>query len=141
MTQLQWNDAMSIGVPEIDGQHKKLIDIINRIEHSIAEGTAAKEIGLILKELVDYSNLHFQTEEAFMKSINYGGLAHQIKLHEGFRNKLVGYLMRLRRDEKVSAYEILYFLKSWTVDHMLVEDKRIGAAVAVGSACTVLNTP
>jgi len=130
MTHLQWSDTISIGVPGIDDQHKKLVDIINRVERSIIEGTAVKEMGLILKELVDYSNFHFQTEEAFMKSIDYKGLAQQIKLHEGFRNKLIGYLMRLKRDENVSAHEILYFLKSWVADHIMVEDKRIGAAVA-----------
>ncbi len=127
---------MSIGVPQVDEQHKKLLDIISHIEKSIAQGTAVKEMGPILKELVDYSNFHFQTEEAFMKSVGHKRLAQQVNMHELFRNKLVGYLMRLKRNESVSAYEILYFLKSWVTDHIMVEDKRLGAAVAAEPAAS-----
>jgi hemerythrin len=32
MSQIEWNDAYSVGVEEIDRQHKEFIRIINRLQ-------------------------------------------------------------------------------------------------------------
>lgn len=129
MPNLQWNEALSVGIAEIDDQHKTLIDIAARLEKSIAAGTANDEIGNILKELTEYSNGHFQTEEALMQKAGYAGMAIHVKQHGQFRNKLIEYLMRMRRGQGVSAYEILYFLKTWVSDHIMTYDKAMAEAI------------
>ncbi len=82
MTQqkIKWDDAYSLGIKNIDDQHKKLFDIVDKI-FSLQESKDVKgNIRTILHELFEYIKVHFKDEEEFMKSINYPDLAYHIEL-------------------------------------------------------------
>ena len=67
MDTFYWNENFITGLPEVDQQHKKLVDIINQLGEKVAEGvTTLEEVEPIFKELTDYSAYHFQCEEDFM---------------------------------------------------------------------------
>ncbi len=56
---MSWTDAYSVGVAEIDKQHKKLIDLINALHDAMSKGQAKAVIGKVLGELISYCASHF----------------------------------------------------------------------------------
>ncbi|MEI6388415.1 MAG: hypothetical protein WCQ50_17485 [Spirochaetota bacterium] len=54
-----WKDEYSVGIFEIDSQHRKLIAILNRLYTELwedsAEGKAQKSLSAAIGELIDYT--------------------------------------------------------------------------------------
>lgn len=63
---LVWDEAYSTGFPEIDDQHKKLFQVINRLGKRIKEGKGEEELEPILIFLEEYAKIHFGYEEECM---------------------------------------------------------------------------
>lgn len=75
----------SVGVQEMDAQHQKLVVLINRFYDSIKDGGATSEVEAVLNELLIYVDVHFSSEEDYMKTINFPDLeAHKVN-HSSFR--------------------------------------------------------
>ena len=123
MTQqkIKWDDAYSLGIKNIDDQHKKLLDIVDKI-FSLQESKDVKgNIRTILHELFEYIKVHFKDEEEFMKSINYPDLAYHIELHE----QLVKSVSAILRDPSrldIIQMKMRVIAKQALIDHILEED-------------------
>lgn len=90
---LQWTQALSVGIPEIDAQHQELFRRVDRLVTAMLSDDHG-EIGLMLAFLADYVVTHFSTEERFMREVGYPGLPRHREEHEGF----VAELRALDRD-------------------------------------------
>ena len=61
---ITWDDSMSTGLPEIDGQHKELIERYNTFAEALArDGFIIAEAGDLLDFLQFYAVWHFEREE------------------------------------------------------------------------------
>lgn len=81
-TIVDWSDELSIGIPEIDKQHKVLVGLLNRLHQAILEHRAREECGEILEQLIEYTRVHFATEESVMSTFNYPQLEQHRKEHQ-----------------------------------------------------------
>ncbi len=73
---VEWSDTLSIGIPEIDDQHRVLIDLLNQLHAAIREQRGRAECGEILERLIEYTRVHFATEESVMSVFRYPGWRH-----------------------------------------------------------------
>jgi len=55
----EWTQNLSIGVAEIDNQHKELFKRINNLLDAISQGKGKQELFAVLEFLEDYSKFHF----------------------------------------------------------------------------------
>lgn len=126
----EMKDEYLTGIESIDNEHRRLFEIANEVyELSINEFIADKydNIREVLRELREYTKLHFTHEEEYMKSINYKKMFSQIIEHKEFVEKLEELdidSLDENSDEMIS--EILEFLTNWLVNHILYSDKQIG---------------
>ena len=126
----EMKDEYLTGIEFIDNEHRRLFEIADEVyELSINEFIADKydNIREVLRELREYTKLHFTHEEEYMKSINYKKMFSQIIEHKEFVEKLEELDIDSfdeNSDEVIS--EILEFLTSWLVNHILYSDKQIG---------------
>lgn len=58
MARFEWNHELSVGLSNIDKQHKSLIDYINELDDSMRQGKGKDVVGHTLKSLVDYTSTH-----------------------------------------------------------------------------------
>lgn len=68
---VEWNDEMSVGIPEIDEDHKRFILLINELNHSIAKRMKATEIHKRLQLVIEDTERHFEQEEKFFRELGY----------------------------------------------------------------------
>ena len=70
MVFMNWDESLSVHVKKIDDQHKKLIHIINRA-HDTNLLEDREEGDKILNELLEFTRVHFSTEEKYFEKCNY----------------------------------------------------------------------
>ncbi|RWX48741.1 hemerythrin-like metal-binding domain protein [Candidatus Electrothrix marina] len=120
-----WNEIYSTGVKEIDAQHKHFLEIIKNIaEINNGAFTCSMTAGL-LDDVLDYTVLHFQTEERLMKHYGYPKFSSHRKEHEVLLTELQRQVRVLKALQGPSA-KMLYFLMQWFIQHTLYTDQDIG---------------
>ena len=66
MKDIIWDNTFSVDVPEIDKDHRRLVDLYNILNHSVAEGDATNYIEAVMEELISCTVWHFKHEERLM---------------------------------------------------------------------------
>lgn len=124
----KWNDKYSVHVEEIDEQHKKLFEIINKTI-DVYEARSDNLLD-VLKELVDYVGYHFNTELQYMAEYDYPGYGDHNKEHTLFTQKVVEFLDKVDVDQNALVREMIIFMKDWYVNHVLNTDQKMGKFLA-----------
>ena len=55
MPLISWNAGLSLGIQDIDTQHRKLVDIINQLHDAQLQGRSREVMDKILSALDDYT--------------------------------------------------------------------------------------
>ena len=124
MSYLEWSDAMSVNVAEIDNQHKRLIEMINILHDAIITRKGREIHEDIIKEMVQYTQTHFQTEERYMQKFGYPFLMNHRREHENFTEKALELQARVENSGFILPLETLNFLRDWWKNHILGTDKK-----------------
>lgn len=128
MAYLEWRDDLNTGIDVIDGQHKRIVDYINRLYEVCRHLEEGSEVKHIITELVDYTLSHFAFEESLLEEAGYGHCAEHIGKHNAFRNQIFGFKERAAKGENV-ADELLVLLQEWLFEHIKSEDGQYVGAV------------
>ncbi len=127
MARLKWSSDLDTGITEIDNQHKRIVDYINRLYKSQTMGNR-KGVGEVIEEMVDYTASHFTFEEGMLESAGYEFSKAHRRVHELFVRRVVEYKNRFNAGEDVID-ELLTLLSRWLFSHIRSEDHAYVASV------------
>jgi hemerythrin-like metal-binding protein len=136
---IEWSEKMTTGVPEVDNQHRFLVDTLREANRRLMDEHESALLGEIARDLLTYAIMHFQTEEDLMKRYGYADAfpdvakAH-IAQHRDFSHQVVAVCDNLREGRQVSRVEVLKFLNEWLRHHVLGIDQKLAAFVRDASA-------
>jgi diguanylate cyclase (GGDEF)-like protein/hemerythrin-like metal-binding protein len=126
-----WNKNFETGLADIDKQHKKLVELLNKLANTLVHNEMSK-VNEAFEELADYANYHFDEEENAWA--NYFGddswfVSHQLS-HSSFLPKV----MELKGDgNELPSQEVVEasvkFLIRWLAFHIIDDDKRLALVV------------
>lgn len=135
--EIAWSDALSVGVPAIDAQHRELVGRVGRVSAAIDRAPA--EVAGLLDFLGEYALSHFAAEERLMVLHGYpepAQAAHR-QVHEAFVRAFSG--LRYDLDEQgvtpAMVARIRTWLAGWLLEHIRGMDHALGAwirSVAAG---------
>lgn len=128
MSIFEWNDSFVLNIPDVDGQHQRLISMISDLEAAVREGTGGLIISYVLQELVRYVAVHFGDEERLMMSHGFPGLASHRQEHDFFVSR-VKHIQENYHDGDVLSKETLDFLKQWISCHIKGTDQIYAAFI------------
>jgi hemerythrin len=134
---ISWRDEFSIGIPSIDDQHKKLLDLLNQLntfDHG-QSGQNAQPNPLVrmLDSLSEYAAHHFGQEEALMRDHLPASdkTTDHIVAHRSYWTIIVALKNRLLKgDAKINA-ELVDYLNRWWINHILIIDQDMGRELKV----------
>ncbi len=127
MEQIQWDESFSVGVVQMDRQHKRIIDMINQLLRDPAANVSSETVSEILTKITKYSQEHFATEEEILEQHGYPELSSHKKAHRAFRKKAVAFCLdTMDRQTSVPA-DVLHYLKEWWTQHILTVDMRLSS--------------
>ncbi|WP_295443261.1 bacteriohemerythrin [uncultured Thiodictyon sp.] len=119
---IEWSDAMSVGIDEIDNQHKLLVGMVNEMHEAIQSRQSAAVVGDILTRLADYTKVHFAAEEGLMRIIDYPGYQSHKAEHEELIRGVLELQQKVAAGKTTIGFELMHFLKSWLTDHIMWSD-------------------
>ena len=127
-----WNENFNTGLPKIDEQHQKLVQLLNLLASHMAFQSDIPALNIIFHELADYAVYHFQTEEAiwheYLKEDSLE--AKHKKEHENFISTVLSLKAKGNPDSVDSMIEeVLSFLVRWLASHILENDKYMAMVV------------
>jgi len=121
---LEWKEEYSLGLQEIDNQHIKLIELINRLYDAFIKRQQSDEVIKVIVELSEYIDVHFSTEEVYFKRFNYAETTEHIKEHHFFIEKVKEFQTQVKENKGRYVFNIINFLQDWLVNHVTVTDKK-----------------
>ena len=122
-TIIKWNDGMSVGVPEFDAAHKKLITMIGQLDEALQHGQSGQVIRSILDGLTTYCKVHFEEEERYLEQHGYPASREHQQVHVAFMNK-VGEIVKDFNEQNASPLQVMNLLSDWLLNHILKTDKK-----------------
>ncbi|WP_456473297.1 bacteriohemerythrin [Desulfolithobacter sp.] len=118
-----WSSGLSVGIETIDNQHKKLIDLINKLYRAVINNENRTVTGEILDQLISYTAEHFQTEERLFDKYGYPETSQHKEIHKKLVNQVVDFQNQFKAGAELDM-SLLEFLKDWLVKHIMGTDKR-----------------
>ena len=127
MKDLIWDNSLSVQVQEIDDDHRKLVDLFNILNHSVAEGDSTDYINAVLEELICCTVWHFRHEERLMLKYAYNGLVEHRTEHQELIDSAKALQQKLLQEGKAISSENVEFLEYWLTGHILGADMELGS--------------
>lgn len=145
MQYLQWNSDLNTGINEIDVQHRRMLDLINRLHRLSSQDRAAgadangnamlaplfPEAGVdrfqirdAIEDLIDYTLSHFKFEEALMEQSGHPASHDHRKAHQAFRRHILEVLGQFEAGEDVLE-DLLRMLGVWLFKHIAHDDQEL----------------
>ncbi len=118
----EWNQNFSLDIPELDEEHKMLIDIVNELSETIVSKQGKDSLTGILKRLHAYIDIHHIHEEAYMENSNYPQREEHKTDHLQFYGQ-IEVLDKLHSMDLLEAQNLLKVLCDWIINHICFTDK------------------
>jgi len=121
---IEWSDALSVGIEEIDQQHRVLVGMLNEFHDALHHHKGSETAGQIIKRLTDYTLIHFAVEEGMMRLLDYPDYEEHKAEHDSLIEEIQGLSAKLESGKRSVSFELLHFLKVWLTKHIQETDRQ-----------------
>lgn len=115
---IAWVPRLSVGIDEIDGQHRVLVEVANRLRDAVAQHRGRREALALLEQLVDYTRVHFAIEEALMRVHGYPDYEAHRRGHERLMEQIYTLRHRAVAGHRGLDGELVTDLQRWVLGHI-----------------------
>jgi hemerythrin-like metal-binding protein len=122
MTLIEWKPEFSLGVPQVDAEHRELIDLINRLHQETQSHHRDTKMVDFLEELYASTKRHFAHEELMMQARGYTAFEQHRADHKRLLNEVMA-MMSDYQDGTVNNKEVMaQRLYDWFCAHFQTHD-------------------
>lgn len=134
---MRWKNEYSLGIQEIDDQHRLILSSFSVIEEAITQNQSWSSVHFGIVRLRELARIHFAFEEALMRLFAYPEAKEHRSEHEHFFTELAEIENNSLRN--ATEGQLLEFLREWLTSHILKTDA--GYARHILSGATVVRSP
>jgi hemerythrin len=126
-----WKDDYSVQFKLIDEQHQGLVGMTNELLKGCKAGGNAKDAAFMetVRKAVEYAQVHFYTEEKYMKQADFPELEQHRKEHAAFVSTIQETVVAFE-EGRADPLDLAVFLKEWLLSHIAVSDKKYAPYLA-----------
>jgi hemerythrin len=122
-----WDDGMGTGVDSMDAEHRLQVSLVNALEELVRQRVEKPLVATTLERLVDFTNVHFLSEELMMRLYAYPQHdAHKFE-HGRLLDQLQEARARLEAGDEAQALAAIAGLRKWLVEHIQSMDQAFAA--------------
>lgn len=122
-----WKPDMSVGLPEIDEDHRQLLRIFNEFSAAAEAGQGPEHLAATLEQLIRYVSYHFRHEENFFMRTNYPDYAIHKAEHERWMARVSDLYVDARsKPPSQLAQEVDKMLHDFVYQHVMTVDRKFG---------------
>lgn len=124
---ITWDDqTFTVYVPEMDAQHRRLVDLVNELYSAKLAGKSRQALGRVLDSLVDYTKTHFADEEKLQRDVGFPESDSHKKVHENLMSQVGKFYNEFKAGRQAISDEVMGFLMDWLVNHIQKDDRKYG---------------
>jgi hemerythrin len=129
---VEWTERLSVGVADIDEQHRELYRRIDLFLTALAKRRGRDELGPLVTYLEQYIGEHFATEQQLMQLSGYPYLGDHMIAHHWFEDEYRRLVDRLDLEGVTLgvARDLVGLLVGWLDSHLELTDHQFGAYLA-----------
>lgn len=126
---IEWSEELSVGIPEIDAEHRRLIGLVNGFHERLTAAEMPRtEIEEGLAAIAAEVKAHFATEESYLARIGSFRLESHRVLHEILYSDLEVMIAEARRENfRFLPEDLECSFMPWLVEHIRNVDARLAA--------------
>ncbi len=126
MHKIIWKKEYYLNIAEIDQQHLKLVELINKLLEINYQKEDFEKLKKVLFEVVEYTKYHFEAESNLHKKLNYNHFHEHQAQHQVLVKQIVELLQSLKRGKTEFRDDLLEILENWFIRHVINHDKEFG---------------
>ena len=126
MAFINWDSHLSVGIPAMDQQHKKMADIINHIHQGLRTNLEDAKLIILVDALIQVTQVHLEEEEQMMERMGFPGTESHKEGHRHITEKLVQLRAQLESGSRPGLAEAGAFIKEWFTTHVQKDDRDYG---------------
>lgn len=122
---LEWDEKLSVGIPEIDADHQRFICLINELNEAITAHMDMTEIIRRMQSILDDAEAHFAYEESLFSKWSYPVAQEHAQKHAQIMLALRGIIGKLEGGGlEYEWIEAGLKVKQALIEHLLAEDMK-----------------
>ncbi len=125
MSVIEWRGEFSVGLAEVDHEHREMIAAINRLHGEIGAGASAAEVSDRIGEIESAISAHFALEEKSMAALRYDDYAGHKRDHEQLLDEILDIRDGVLEDGRYDPAALSATLTHWFREHFRTHDMRL----------------
>jgi hemerythrin-like metal-binding protein len=110
----------------MDDQHGILMDTVNDLRLALVRGAGREQLGEVLDRLIEFTRMHFWSEEQLMEQSAFPGLDEHRAEHHRMLAQMLQSAHRVQYGEAVQLRPLLRSLRDEYLYHIEELDRRYG---------------
>lgn len=119
----EWLDSYSVGVVELDDQHKEILELANDVIRAVEEKQEREVVGAIFSKIMELTEIHFKLEEDLMEQTGFPGFESHANEHKILKEQATQYGNQHKLGN-INGTIFAMFLIGWVLIHIKKEDKK-----------------
>lgn len=125
MSPLHWRDEFSVGIDEVDHEHRELIELIADLQQKLEARAERPEIIIHLGDIYAQIAAHFALEEKMMRTTRYPHYADHKEDHETLLDDLRDIMDEVEDEGILDHVRLTDDLDRWFSDHFRTHDAKL----------------
>jgi hemerythrin len=111
-----------IGDNIVDSEHDLQMQMLDSLSQAIQKGGDYSPMTYILEQFIEFSDMHFLSEQLVMRLHSYPGYEPHLEEHTRLMKKVREIREKLNRGETQPSQTLIQELRDWLMDHIARED-------------------
>ena len=110
----------------MDDQHGILMDTMNELRLAVVRGLGREQVSEVLDRLIEFTRMHFWSEEQLLEQYNFPGIADHRSEHQRLLAQILQSAHRVQHGDKMQMRPLLCFLREAYAEHIEGMDREYG---------------
>jgi hemerythrin-like metal-binding protein len=110
----------------MDDQHGILMDTMNELRLAVVRGSGREQVSEVLDRLIEFTRMHFSSEEKLMKQYLFPSLEEHCAEHQRILAQILQSTHRVQHGEQMQMSPLLGFLQESFTEHIESLDREYG---------------
>ena len=115
-----------VGEKVIDAEHDLQMQLLDSLSQAIQRGGDLSPMKYILEQFIEFSDMHFLSEQLVMRLHGYPGYEPHLEEHTRLMKKVREIRANMLKGENDPSLVLVQELKDWLMTHIATEDVAFG---------------
>ena len=126
MTETAHAAPHKVGEHSIDTEHDLQMQLLDSLTLAIEKGGDFSSIRHVLEQFIEFSDMHFLSEQLVMRLHSYPGYETHLEEHTRLMKKVREIKEKVFHGETAPSAQLIRELRDWLLTHIATEDAAFG---------------